>query len=85
MAELDAERSATDRARAEKAKRGGLSAAQEAKKRRLEDRIALVEAKRAKLLGGAEKVAQLREKQRAKDADTFLQGLEDEFRKSPEK
>lgn len=81
MAQLEAERNVTDQARTETAKRGGMSAAQEAKKRRLEERKALVEAKRARLLGGAENVARLRAEQKAKEADKFLEGLDQELNK----
>lgn len=70
-AALDAQRTETEKARAQTEKRG-MSAAQEAKKRRLDERRALVEAKRAKLLGGAENVARLREKKRAEEVDKFV-------------
>lgn len=79
MASLDAQRLKTEQARGETAQRGGISAAQEAKKRKLEDRKALIEAKRVKLLGGEKEVERLRAEKRAAEAEQFLQGLEAEI------
>lgn len=56
-----------------------MSAAQEAKKRKLDDRKALIEAKRVKLLGGEKEVERLRAEKRAVETDKFLQGLEEEL------
>lgn len=78
MASLDAERRMTEHARGKMAARG-LTATQEARRRRLEERRALVEAKRAKLLGGAEKVAALRAQRQAERAEEFLKDLEREL------
>ncbi|EIW71548.1 hypothetical protein TREMEDRAFT_73338 [Tremella mesenterica DSM 1558] len=60
MASLDAQRVETENARAKAGNRGGLTAAQEMRKRKLDERKALVEAKRTKMLGGAEEVERLR-------------------------
>jgi hypothetical protein len=79
MASLDAQRSQTEQARGEAGRRGGLSAAQEAKKRKLDERKALIEAKRVKLLGGTKEVERLRAEKRAAEAETFLRGLENEW------
>lgn len=79
MASLDATRGDTERARREAGKRGGMSAAQEANKRKLDERKALIEAKRVKLLGGEKEVERLRAERRAAQAESFLQGLEDEL------
>ncbi|KAK8849650.1 hypothetical protein IAR55_004985 [Kwoniella newhampshirensis] len=82
MAALDAQRSETEKARAETAQRRGMSAAQEAKKRKMDERKAMIEAKRVKLLGGEKEVERLRAERRAKEADEFLQGLESELGQS---
>jgi hypothetical protein len=79
MASLDAQRKETEQAREETVKRGGLSAAQEAKKRKLDERRAVVEAKRVKLLGGKEEVERLRSVKREKEAESFLDGLKKEM------
>ncbi len=84
MASLDAQRTETERARDEAGKRGGLSLAQEAKKRKIDERKALIEAKRVKLLGGEEEVERLRAEKRAFETDKFLQGLGEELVKSEE-
>ncbi|WOO83982.1 putative protein [Vanrija pseudolonga] len=84
MAELNAQRNETERARAEAAGRTG-SAAKEAQKRRVEERRRLVEAKRAKLLGGAEVVARLRREKVERDADSLLNDFESQLRSSPDK
>lgn len=78
MASLDAERRRTEQARGKTAARG-MTPAQEARKRRLEERRALVEAKRAKLLGGADKVAALRAQRQAERAEEFLKDFEREL------
>lgn len=84
---MEAERIATEQARSGAEQRGGISAARQAHMDRVEKRRALVEAKRAKLLGGPEKLAELRRERRAKDAAKFFEDFEDELRrsKSPEK
>lgn len=82
MASLDAERLETEMARDRTAKRGSLSVAQEAKRRRLADRRAVIEAKREQLLGGKAKLAQLREAKRAQEADAFLAEFDEEVRRS---
>ena len=61
MASLKAQREETETVRLEAGRRGGQSAAQAAHKRKLDERRALVEAKRAKLLGGREVVDRLRQ------------------------
>ncbi|ORY34772.1 hypothetical protein BCR39DRAFT_514630 [Naematelia encephala] len=76
MASLSTQREETEKARA--ANRG-LSAAQEAKKRKLDERKALIEAKRAKLFGGQEITERKREERRAAVADDFLQSVEREL------
>lgn len=58
--------------------------AQEAKKRKIDERKALIEAKRVKLLGGEEEVERLRAEKRAFETDKFLQGLGEELVKSEE-
>lgn len=87
MASLEAERIATEQARTEANRRGGLSAARQAHKNRIEERRALVEAKRAKLLGGPEKLAELRRQKRERETAKFFEDFEDELRRSqsPEK
>ena len=79
MASLGAQRDETERARSQTGKRGGLSAAQEAKKRKVDERKALIEAKRAKLMGGEKEVERLRAEKRAAETDDFLRGVEDEL------
>ncbi|WVQ79226.1 hypothetical protein IAT38_001322 [Cryptococcus sp. DSM 104549] len=79
MASLKAERAETERKRAETVQRNGLSAAQEAKKRKVEERRAVIEAKRLKLLGGEEAVAKLRKEKEEAAAEAFLKGLEGEM------
>lgn len=78
MASLDDVRRATETAREQTASKG-LTPAQEARKRRLDQRRALVEAKRAKLLGGAEVVAALRAERQAQQAEDFLKEFEKEL------
>ena len=80
MASLDAQRADTENARGVAERRDGLSAAQDAKKRKVDQRKALIEAKRAKLLGGEKEVDRLRAEKRAAETDRFLQGLEEEMR-----
>ncbi|RXK35450.1 hypothetical protein M231_07305 [Tremella mesenterica] len=75
MASLDAQRVETENARAKVGYRGGLTAAQEMRKRKLDERKALVEAKRTKMLGGAEEVERLRREKGQKEADMFLDGV----------
>ncbi|WVQ96031.1 hypothetical protein IAU59_003131 [Kwoniella sp. CBS 9459] len=81
MASLSAQRKETEaaRAQADSAQKKGLSAAQLAKQRKLEERKALIEAKRAKLLGGKDKVEQLRVEKKAREADEFFKSLESEL------
>lgn len=79
MASLKAEREATETARNEAKKRGGLSKAQEAHKRKLDERRAMIEAKRAKLFGGQDEVDRLRQEKREREAEAFLSGLEKEM------
>ncbi|RSH86548.1 uncharacterized protein EHS24_004816 [Apiotrichum porosum] len=78
MRSLDATRAETDAARAKRSG-GATSSAQEAKKRKMAERAALVEAKRNKLLGGAGNVARMREEKRAREADNLLAELEGEI------
>jgi large subunit ribosomal protein L24e len=82
MASLDAERLATERAQMEAKRRGGLSAARQAYTDRVEARRERVEAKRAKLLGGPEKLAELRRQRREEEATKFLDDFEVELRRS---
>jgi large subunit ribosomal protein L24e len=56
-----------------------LSAAQAAQKRKLEERRALIEAKKVKLLGGREAVERLRAERRAAEVDSFLQSIDTEL------
>ncbi|OCF35207.1 hypothetical protein I317_02277 [Kwoniella heveanensis CBS 569] len=81
MASLSAQRKETELARAQatSASNKGLSAAQLAKNKKLEERKALIEAKRAKLLGGKENVEKLRQEKKAREAEEFLKGLESEL------
>ncbi|WVW86963.1 hypothetical protein I302_109019 [Kwoniella bestiolae CBS 10118] len=78
MASLASQRQETENARL-KANQKGLSAAQEARKRKVDERKALIEAKRAKMLGGEREVERLRDEKRKKEADDFLKGLESEL------
>jgi len=77
MASLKGQRLETERVRNEASKRV-LSGAQEAQKRKVEERRALIEAKRRKVMGG-DKVDALREEKRKAEADKFLSGLEKEL------
>jgi len=77
MASLKGQRLETEKVRNEASKRV-LSAAQEAQKRKVEERRALIEAKRRKVMGG-DKVDELREGKRKAEADKFLSGLEKEL------
>jgi hypothetical protein len=79
MASLDAQRRETEQARGEAVKRGGLSAAQEIKKRKLDERRAIVEAKRIKLLGGKEEVERMRNEKREREAEQFLDSVKAEL------
>lgn len=79
MASLKAQRQETETARDETARRGGLSKAQEAHKRRLDARREMLEAKRAKIYGGKDEVERIRKEKREQAADKFLQGLEAEL------
>ncbi|KLT46559.1 hypothetical protein CC85DRAFT_306233 [Cutaneotrichosporon oleaginosum] len=76
MASLDAERLVTERAQREATKRGGLSAARQAYSDRIEARRTLVEAKRAKLLGGPKKLEELRQQRREEEATKLLDDFE---------
>lgn len=74
MASLKAQRKETERAQAT----ASQSSAQAAKKRKIEERRALIEAKRKKMMG-AEEVDRLREVKRAAEAERLLKGLESEL------
>src|SRR5689334_13301863 len=76
MASLKAQREETETVRQQAGRRGGVSAAQAVHKRKLDERRALVEAKRAKLLGGQEVVDRLREEKRSAEADNLLREVE---------
>ncbi|WVQ77721.1 hypothetical protein IAR50_007411 [Cryptococcus sp. DSM 104548] len=76
QAALKASREETEQARARASERGGLTAAQEARKRKMDERKAMIDAKRAKMLGGEKEVERLREEKKAKEADDFLMELE---------
>ncbi|WWC65815.1 uncharacterized protein I303_108437 [Kwoniella dejecticola CBS 10117] len=78
MASLASQRKETEQARSQQVQRG-LSAAQEARKRKADERKALIDAKRAKMLGGPQEVERLREERKKAEADAFLKGLEDEL------
>jgi hypothetical protein len=79
MASLKSQRLETESAREDFHKRGGLSKAQEAHKRRLDARRELIEAKRAKLYGGQEEVDRIRKEKKEQAAEKFLEGLEAEL------
>ncbi|WWC73730.1 uncharacterized protein I206_107702 [Kwoniella pini CBS 10737] len=79
MASLASQRNETEKARSAVAQRG-LSVAQEARKRKADERKALIDAKRAKMLGGQHEVERLKEEKKRKEADDFLKGLEDELK-----
>jgi hypothetical protein len=76
MASLKAQRLQTETARKSASGRVGLTKAQEAQKRKLDERRALVEAKRRKAFGGAEQLERAREEKRRIEADSFLSNLE---------
>jgi len=82
MAALEAERLETEVARARAGERAGRSVAQEAKRRRLDERRALVEAKRAQLLGGRERLAQLRAQRQQGETEKFFAELDEDIRRS---
>lgn len=77
MASLNAERQRTETARQAQADRG-MSKVQEERKRKLDERRALIEAKRIKVLG-KEEVERLRREKREKEAEKFLSGLDKEL------
>ncbi|WWC92755.1 uncharacterized protein L201_007714 [Kwoniella dendrophila CBS 6074] len=79
MESLASQRKETEIAREQVQQRPGLSAAQEARKRKADERKALIEAKRSKLLGGEKEVERLKEDKKKKEADDFLKGLENEL------
>ena len=79
MESLKAQRTETEQARSAAASRTGLTAAQEARKRKLDDRRAVIEAKRTKLLGGEEEIARLRAEKRAAEADKLLDSIASEM------
>ncbi|OCF73238.1 hypothetical protein I204_06469 [Kwoniella mangroviensis CBS 8886] len=81
MASLASERQETEdaRSKAAQSQRKGLSAAQEARKRKADERKALIEAKRAKMLGGEKEVERLREEKSKRETDDFLKNLENEL------
>lgn len=79
MASLKAQRQETEAARSQAEQRGGMTKAQEEYKRKLDARRELIQAKRAKLLGGQDEVDRLRREKREREAESFLQGLEAEL------
>ncbi|WRT69663.1 uncharacterized protein IL334_006653 [Kwoniella shivajii] len=81
MASLASQRRETEEARNQslQSQTKGLSAAQEARKRKADERKAMIDAKRAKLLGGEKEVERLKEERKKKETDEFLKGLEDEL------
>nr|ODN92287.1 hypothetical protein L204_05386 [Cryptococcus depauperatus CBS 7855] len=83
QASLKNQRAETQRARTEIEQHGGQGAAQDARKRKVEERKAIIAAKRAKMLGGEKEVERLREEKRVKEADDFPKGLEEELMKKP--
>ncbi|WWC95795.1 hypothetical protein V866_002661 [Kwoniella sp. B9012] len=84
MASLASQRQETENARskATQSQQKGLSAAQEARKRKADERKALIEAKRAKMLGGEKEVERLREERRQRKTEDFLRNLENELNAS---
>ena len=81
MESLKSQRADTQRARDVAAQRSGLTAAQETRKRKLDERRAEIAAKRNKLLGGEQEVARLVAEKRASEADLFLRDVEAEMNK----
>ncbi|WVO21560.1 uncharacterized protein IAS62_002869 [Cryptococcus decagattii] len=79
QAALKSQRHETELARAEAGRRGGITAAQEARKKKLEQRKAMIEAKRAQLFGGEKEVQMLKEERKAREADEFLNTLQKEW------
>lgn len=75
MDELKRARDETEKKRAESA-RAELTPAQQAAKRKLDERRALIEAKRQKLLGGTDAVEAARKKAQEKQAEAFLSGIQ---------
>ncbi|GMK55343.1 hypothetical protein CspeluHIS016_0203990 [Cutaneotrichosporon spelunceum] len=80
MASLGAERLATENAQREAEKRGGMSVARQAYNDRVEARRTRVEAKRVKLLGGEQKLAELRRQRGEEQATKLLEEFEVELR-----
>jgi large subunit ribosomal protein L24e len=79
MAALNAERQKTETARKENQSRSsGISKALEERKRKLDDRRAMIEAKRIKVLG-KEEVERLKREKKEKEAEAFLNGLDEEL------
>ena len=82
MQSLREQREETERERARnQAANRGMSAAQEAKKRKMDERRALIESKRAKMMGEGAGEKMRKAKQEA-EADRFLRGLEREMSQS---
>ncbi|KIR68149.1 hypothetical protein I314_01643 [Cryptococcus bacillisporus CA1873] len=79
QAALKSQRHETELARAEAGRRGDITAAQEARKKKLEQRKAMIEAKRAQLFGGEKEVQILKEERKAREADEFLNTLQKEW------
>lgn len=79
QAALKSQRHETELARAEAGRRGGVTAAQEARKKKLEQRKAMIEAKRAQLFDGEKEVQMLKEERKAREADEFLNTLQKEW------
>ena len=79
MASLSAQRNETEQARNKVSARGTLSAAQETKKRKVDERRAMIEAKRAKLMGGEDEVRRRKALKETGQAEDFLDKLHREF------
>lgn len=75
MEELKRARDETEQKRAQTAQ-AELTPAQQAAKRKLDERRALIEAKRQKVLGGKDAVEAAREKAQEKQAEAFLSGIQ---------
>ncbi len=79
MEALKKQREETEAARRDASERTELTAAQESKKRKLDERRALIEAKRQKLLGGKEGVEKKKAEMQDKAASRLLEDVEREM------
>jgi large subunit ribosomal protein L24e len=74
MASLRAERIETERARAELSEKR-VSAAQEARQRRIDERMDMLERKREEKYGGKEQLARLRREKAEREAEALLREI----------